>query len=76
MNPPDIIPIAKDITTFFVANASIIATSGGINVNAPYLSALTWSISTSSANAITVDIMNIIIDINATFDVLFFIFSS
>ena len=61
------IPIAKDITTFFVINASTIATIGGINVNTPYLSALTWAISTSSANAITVDIINIIIDINTIF---------
>ena len=67
INPPDMIPIAKDITTFFVTKASTIATNGGTNVSAPYLSALTWAMSTSSAKAITVDIINIIIDINAIF---------
>ena len=74
--PPDKIPSAKDTTTFLVTKAKTIATIGGIKVRNPYLSAFTCAISTSSANAMTVDIKNIIIDIKTIFVFLFLIFSS
>ena len=63
------------MTTFFVINANIIATNGGISVNTPNLSEFTTAGSTSAANA-TVDDnkTNINVDINSTkFLLLFFI---
>ena len=63
---PDKIPINNEITTFFVIKANIIATNGGSNVHNPNLSAFPTTTSTSSANVIDVEKININIVSNNT----------
>ncbi|EQG75999.1 hypothetical protein QKA_1877 [Clostridioides difficile DA00165] len=48
---PERIPISKEIITFLVINASIIATNGGIKVKIPNFSALASAIVSISSSA-------------------------
>jgi hypothetical protein len=64
----------KEITTFLVIKASTIAIIGGINVNTPKLFALTTEGFNSSANAIVVDNVKIIIVNKIALNPIFFTF--